>query len=101
TEMLTENPTLTLCEDVSCIWCRELERRMNLFSRIENPKFFQKNGIAVNLTALVNRVRLKRFNLVPLQKGNGDSIVEQPSTRPQFIKQSMKDFVLAVRAKFL
>ncbi|MCW4034054.1 MAG: AAC(3) family N-acetyltransferase, partial [Candidatus Bathyarchaeota archaeon] len=38
TEMLTQNPTLTLCEDASCIWCRELERRMNLFSRIENPK---------------------------------------------------------------
>ena len=101
TKLLTENPTLTLCDNVSCLWCRELERRMNLFHRIEDPKFFQKNGIAVNLIALGNRVRLKCFNWVQLQKGNGDSIIKQKPTRLQSIKQRMKNFVFAVRTKFL
>ena len=57
-EMLREDPTLTLCEDVSCIWCRELERRMNLYDGIEDPETFQRNRIAILALGMINRRRL-------------------------------------------
>lgn len=43
TDMLKEKQTLNLCDDPLCYKCRELERRLNLYKRIENPKLFQKN----------------------------------------------------------
>ena len=57
-ELLKEDPTLTLCEDVSCIWCRELERRMDLYDGIEDPETFQKNRIAILALGMINRRRL-------------------------------------------
>jgi len=59
TEMLKKNPTLNLCDDVLCVWCREFERRMNLYEKIENPKYFQKNAFVIKIIALINGFRLK------------------------------------------
>ena len=40
---LGKKPALNLCDDVFCVSCRELERRMILYETIENPKFFQRS----------------------------------------------------------
>lgn len=60
TDLLKNNPSLNLCEDIKCLWCRELERRMNLFKEIDNPKFFQKNFIIINTIAIINWFRLRK-----------------------------------------
>jgi aminoglycoside 3-N-acetyltransferase len=59
TQMLHKDPTLNLCDDIACLWCRELERKMNLYASIKNPRPFQKNLFWIQLLALINRHRLK------------------------------------------
>jgi aminoglycoside 3-N-acetyltransferase len=59
TKLLKDDPTLNLCDNVTCIWCRELERRLNLYNRIRNPALFQRNKMVINLIALVNKHRLR------------------------------------------
>ena len=58
THMLKENPARNLCYDISCLWCRELERRMNLYAMIDNPAYFQRNRLIRGAIALINRFRL-------------------------------------------
>ena len=57
TMMLKENPAANLCKSLLCYWCRELERRMNLYGCIDNPRIFQKSRPVICLVALMNRVR--------------------------------------------
>lgn len=63
TKILKKSPYLNLCDDVSCYWCRELERRMDLYKQIEKPNFFQKNLLFIKTIALINRLRLKNHIL--------------------------------------
>ncbi len=58
TAMLKEDPTLNLCDEISCLWCRELERRLDLYDRIQDPAFFQRYPPIRIALALVNRRRL-------------------------------------------
>jgi len=55
--ILRDNPVVNLCERPLCYWCRELERRLNLFGKIENPRIFQRNGFMIYTVALINRIR--------------------------------------------
>ena len=64
TAALTDHPERNLCDSLLCYWCRELEKRMNLFAAIESPRFFQRPGLAVHLLALVNRLREADSRLV-------------------------------------
>lgn len=57
-ELLSDSPALTLCDDIACIWCRELERRLNLYGDIANPKAFQSNPLLKSAIALINNRRL-------------------------------------------
>ncbi len=57
-ELLKNDPALNLCDDIDCIWCRELERKMNLYGKIENPRPFQKNIFWIQLLRLINKHRL-------------------------------------------
>jgi len=57
-KLLRKDPTLNLCNSITCLWCRELERRMNLYNSIRNPKFYQKNRLVIEVIAAVNRFRL-------------------------------------------
>jgi aminoglycoside 3-N-acetyltransferase len=59
TAMLKEDPTLNLCDEISCLWCRELERRMDLYDRIENPAYFQRYPPLRIALAWINRRRLE------------------------------------------
>lgn len=63
TGILKKKPVLNLCNDAFCLWCRELEKRMDLYEEIENPKYFQK-GIMVKFIALINWFRLRIFGIV-------------------------------------
>lgn len=68
TELLRDAPVRNLCDVWSCLWCRELERRLDLYDAIENPRFFQKHRAVAWLTGLVNRVRLAYANVDPRYK---------------------------------
>jgi aminoglycoside N3'-acetyltransferase len=58
TNMLKKNPALNLCDDISCLWCREVERRLDLYAEIERPAFFQRSRLIRSALALINRFRL-------------------------------------------
>lgn len=65
--ILREDPTLNLCSDIFCLECRELERKLNLYSRINNPRFFQKNPLAIMLIGFRNKLVLKRYSYFGLK----------------------------------
>lgn len=101
TKTLKKKPELNLCDDIFCLWCRELERRLNLYNKIVNPKIFQKNKLLIKIIALFNRVRSRRYNLLLFLKGNGDSEINKiKSLRLQKVKQFLTDVSLAFRALF-
>jgi len=56
-DLLKNNPLLNLCENPLCLWCREIEKRLNLYDRIENPKYFQENKFVIFIISLINRLR--------------------------------------------
>ena len=68
TSMLKENPALNLCDDLYCYKCRELERRMNLYGRIVNPKLFQRNRFIRTVLSWRNNLLLKRVNFQGTKK---------------------------------
>lgn len=57
TDLLKRQPALNLCDRPLCLWCREIERRMNLYKAIENPRLFQKNKYLIHFIAIVNWLR--------------------------------------------
>ena len=60
TELLKNQPTLNLCDDILCLNCRELERRLNLFQKLPNPQLFNRNLLLRKLINLRNKFLLKR-----------------------------------------
>lgn len=64
TALLKNDPTLTLCKNVFCTQCRELERKMNLYNRIQNPRLFQRNLIFRKIINLRNLLALEKRNKV-------------------------------------
>jgi len=62
--MLKKDPTLNLCDDFSCLKCRELERRMKLYGRIWNPRFFQRSLVIRQLLSFRNKLILRRHSYV-------------------------------------
>jgi aminoglycoside 3-N-acetyltransferase len=68
-QRLQEDPTLTLCDNVGCLWCREAERILNLYSSIKNPMYFQKTVVLRTFIAMVNNFRLRKFNYLSFGKG--------------------------------
>jgi aminoglycoside 3-N-acetyltransferase len=77
-EMLREDPTLALCRNVSCVWCRELERRMNLYDKIEDPEMFQSNKLAIWILSIINERRLSGSWEIRLAK----KIARRPPLHP-------------------
>jgi len=58
TRRLKDNPTLNLCDDLFCLWCRELERRMKLYSLPGAFPKYQNNPFVRISLILINRIRL-------------------------------------------
>ena len=69
TAALTSNPERNLCHSVLYYWCRELERRLELFPVVQHPRYFQKSRFAVRVIALMNYVREADSPLVGRAKG--------------------------------
>jgi len=57
---LREDPSLNLCRRYHCLWCRELERRYNLYDRIPDPSIFQRSGVIRAITHKLNDMRMRR-----------------------------------------
>jgi aminoglycoside N3'-acetyltransferase len=57
TQVLSESPERNLCREASCVWCREVERRLDLYGRIDRPRWFQNRPIGA-LFGLINRSKL-------------------------------------------
>lgn len=75
-QMLIANPRLTMCDSIRCLWCREAERRLNLYPRKSEAKYFQKNFFVVTVLRLINIFRLKRYYFLSFrekQSGTGPS----------------------------
>jgi aminoglycoside N3'-acetyltransferase len=64
TEMLKQDPTLNLCDDVLCLLCRELERRLDLYGRIRCLHLFQRNLFLRKVVNLRNKLALKQYSYV-------------------------------------
>jgi aminoglycoside 3-N-acetyltransferase len=64
TNALKKDPTLNLCDDIFCLQCRELERRMKLYPKIANPKLFQRNQFTRKLIETRNKLILKKYSYV-------------------------------------
>ena len=76
TTALTNNPERNLCAKVSCYWCREVERRMDLFRAIDNPRYFQRNTFAIGLIRLINHIRKTDNRVVARMKGRQPQLVD-------------------------
>ena len=100
TSMLEDDPTLNLCNDGFCLWCREIERKLNLFDQIKNPKVFQKNVAVIRIVAFVNKIRLKRFNFVAFQKEK-TNIRFTPTTTTELLLEFLHGLYLTIRTKFI
>ena len=57
---LSKNPELNLCHKSSCIWCRMVEKKLDLYHSIHKPKYYQYPFIR-EIVSLVNKIRLTRF----------------------------------------
>lgn len=68
TNMLKEDPSLNLCDDILCYRCRELERRMNLYNRIKDPRFFQRSRLVMKTLALRNRLIIRNYTHLAFKK---------------------------------
>jgi aminoglycoside 3-N-acetyltransferase len=61
---LKKDPTLNLCDDIFCLQCRELEKRMGLYSKIVNQRLFQRNLFTRKLIEQRNKMILKKYSYV-------------------------------------
>jgi aminoglycoside 3-N-acetyltransferase len=64
--ILKEKPELSLCDDCFCLYCRDLERRKNLYSKIQNPKIFQKSRLVRIMLRFRHKYVLKRDSSISL-----------------------------------
>ncbi len=58
TELLKARPAINLCDRVSCLWCRELERRLGLYEQLETRRYFQKYRPVIAVLAFLNWLRM-------------------------------------------
>ena len=76
TNILKKDPTLNLCDDIFCLQCRELERRMNLYHKIANPKLFQRNLFVRNFITTRNKLILKKYNKLSYSNKSSKNRIE-------------------------
>jgi aminoglycoside 3-N-acetyltransferase len=76
TNILKKDPTLNLCDDIFCLQCRELERRMNLYQKIANPKLFQRNLFVRNFITARNKLILKKYNQLSYSNQSSKNRIE-------------------------
>jgi aminoglycoside 3-N-acetyltransferase len=65
TDLLKSNPENYLCESPGCLWCREIERRLKLYDRIDDKKWFHRNSFLRFPLVIYNYYRLR--DIAPLK----------------------------------
>ena len=68
TAVLRSHPERNLCDSVLCYWCRELERRLNLFQAVRVPRYFQTHTVVVRLLMFMNQIRETEGRIVAWTK---------------------------------
>jgi len=66
--MLRQNPTLNLCSDMHCLWCRDFERRMDLYNKVEKRKLYQRSIFVRTILSVINNIRLKKYQILSFRK---------------------------------
>ena len=61
---LRRNPAVNLCNDIKCLWCRETERKLDLYEKISDPEIFQRNNFVRTAIARINQIRLKKHRFL-------------------------------------
>ncbi|MHA1452068.1 MAG: AAC(3) family N-acetyltransferase [Promethearchaeota archaeon] len=64
--ILSTNPELNLCTNPGCVWCREVERKLDLYGDIAESKYYQYPFLR-EITALVNKIRISKYRFVMYQ----------------------------------
>lgn len=59
--ILKNSPEMNLCDKPSCIWCRTLEKELDLYHSIPKQKFYQRPFIR-EIVYHLNKIRIMRFN---------------------------------------
>ena len=90
TDILLKEPQIGLCDDVFCFKCRELERRLNLYSKIKSPHVFQKNPIVRTILYRANKLVLREFR---------DNITLNDKTNSRIIKKDLTDYSIQAMLK--
>jgi aminoglycoside 3-N-acetyltransferase len=84
-QILRQRPEANLCNDFTCLWCRELERRLDLYGRIAEPRIYQRSRVLRQLTAMANARRMEHSGwaarLVKMTAVLMDAADGQPSRR--------------------
>ncbi len=83
-KMLQKNPALTLCDNVLCLCCRELEERLNLYKKIQNPRLFQRSFFVRKIVSLRNKLVLKKYSYVAYCKDSQQNPL-QPFGKIEFV----------------
>jgi len=92
-KMLKKDPTLNLCNSFFCVWCRELERKLNLYTKVEKKKIFQKNSFVINLITLVNWFRLRNYVVDDILLGTSGTILKAYEIIPEPLRLKVKNLI--------
>ena len=76
-QILKQNPELGLCDRILCFKCREFERHHNLYSKIEKPRFFQRNIIARTALFGLNKLILSQFRYAIVCNSEDNKIIKK------------------------
>lgn len=76
TDLLKGRPESYLCDKIWCIWCREVERELNLYDRIVYRKYYQKYAVIRTFLSLINRIRIKKYRYLRFN-GNKNKITSR------------------------
>lgn len=89
TQMLKQDPTLTLCDDFYCISCRELEHRMNLYRKIRNPRTFQRSKLIRETLHIRNSVLQQYYNRLNFQHPNQSRLLEPVTIQETALRRAV------------
>jgi aminoglycoside 3-N-acetyltransferase len=89
TQMLKQDPTLTLCDDVYCVNCRELEHKLNLYPRIRNPRVFQRSQLIRETLHIRNKVVQQHYNRLRFQRPNQSRLLEPVSVQETVLRRAV------------
>ena len=74
TRLFYKNPENYICDQISCIWCRETERKLNLYDKIKPQQYFHKYYIFRILLKIINKMRLNMYKFARVNKYKNNNL---------------------------